>query len=153
MTYDTNGNLSVGCEPCPSCRQAIPRLASEEGEAYSPAVHQEAAEPLMPNPNAHDDATVRDSSPIPAFARSPVLEAEVILQELTTRQHLFPHMSLQNVLAQTRACPVAAQRAMEWLALDRSRPIGRVKRAELIQLARSLHRFWKKALAADPASA
>jgi hypothetical protein len=107
----------------------------------------------MANQNAHDDATVSDASPIPAFARSPVLEAEVILQELTTRQHLFPRMLLKDVLAQTRACPVAAQRAMEWLTLDGARPIGRVKRAELIQLARSLHRFWKKALATDPTSA
>lgn len=100
------------------------------------------------------DLTVSDTrSPIPAFARSPVLEAEVILQDLTTRQHLFPRQSLQEVLAQTRACPAAAQRAMEWLGLDGTRPIGRVKRAELIQLARSLHRFWKRAVAQDAATA
>jgi len=100
------------------------------------------------------DATVSNAShPIPAFAPSPVLEAEAILQELTTRQHLLPHQSLGEVLAQTRACPVAAQRAMEWLGLDGKLAIGRVKRAELIQLARSLHRFWKRALATDPASA
>jgi hypothetical protein len=103
--------------------------------------------------NDKADAAVSEPSPIPAFARSPVLEAEVILQELTTRQHLFPRESLQKVLAQTRACPAAAQRAMEWLQLDGARPIGRVKRAELIQLARSLHRFWKRSMAADPASA
>jgi hypothetical protein len=92
-------------------------------------------------------------SPVPAFARSAVLEAEVILDDLTTRQHLFPRKSLQDVIAETRACPVAAQRAMEWLGLDGARPIGRVNRAELIQLARSLHRFWKRAFATDPASA
>src|SRR3954469_8787247 len=98
------------------------------------------------------DVTVFGSSAVPAFDRSPVLEADVILQELTTRQHLFPHKSLEEVLAETRACPVAAQRAKEWLGLDGTRPIGRVKRAELIQLANSLHRFWKRAMASDPAS-
>ena len=101
------------------------------------------------NPNV----TVSASSPVPAFAKSPVLEAEVILQELTSRQHLSPHTSLQEVLAQTRACPVAADRAMEWLGLVAARPIGRFKRAELIQLANSLHRFWKRAVATDSASA
>jgi len=105
----------------------------------------------MPNENV--DSMVSSSSPVPAFARSPVLEAEVILEDLTTRQHLFPRMPLREVLAQTRACPVAAQRAMEWLGLDGTRAIGRVKRTELIQLARSLHRFWKRALAADAESA
>jgi hypothetical protein len=103
----------------------------------------------------HEDATTTASplSPVPAFARSPVLEAEAILQELTTRQHLSPRLSLRDVLAQTRACPAAAQRALEWLGLDGNRAIGRVKRAELIQLAKSLHRIWKRALSQDPASA
>src|SRR3954471_8511991 len=70
------------------------------------------------NPNV----TISASSPVPAFAKSPVLEAEVILQELTNRQHLSPHTSLQEVLAQTRACPVAADRAMEWLGFGRHAP-------------------------------
>jgi hypothetical protein len=84
--------------------------------------------------------------------RQPVLEAEALLLELTTRQHLHPRSPLGTVLVETRACPVAAQRAMEWLGLDGATAVGRIKRAELIQLARSLHRFWKRAAASDPAA-
>ena len=104
----------------------------------------------MTNENA--DAVVSTSSPVPAFARAPVLEAEAILQELTIRQHLSPHKPLRQVLAQARTCPVAAEHAMEWLGLNGARAIGRLKRVELIQLAKSLHRIWKRAAAEDSAS-
>jgi hypothetical protein len=52
------------------------------------------------------------------------------------------------------ACPTVADRAMERLELGRDRPIGRLRRGELIQLARSMHRLWASAVAAaetDPA--
>lgn len=77
-----------------------------------------------------------------------VLEAEVILQELTAAQYLLPHRPLRQALAETRACPAAAEQAMEWLSLNGETAVGRLKRVELIQLARSLHRFWKRAVAA-----
>ena len=73
-------------------------------------------------------------------------DAEGILQELTTRQHLAPTRPLREVVAETIAttgvCPVAADRALAWLNLSGDRSVGRLKRGELIQLARSMYRFW-----------
>jgi hypothetical protein len=93
---------------------------------------------------ATNPATPSKNSP----QRPRVLEAEAILGDLTTRQHVRPHMALRAVLAGMSVCPVAAERAIEWLGLDGDTAVGRVKRAELIQLARSLHRFWSRATAA-----
>jgi hypothetical protein len=81
------------------------------------------------------------------------LDAEAILQELTTRQHLSPHRPLGQVVAdlvdRTGVCPVAAERALAWLSLDGNRPVGRLRRGELSQLARAVHRFWVRALATE----
>ena len=74
------------------------------------------------------------------------IDAEGILRVLTTRQHLNPHRPLNEAMSDlvgaTGACPAAASRAVEWLDLATDRPIGRLRRAELIQLARSMYRFW-----------
>ncbi|HEY2587806.1 MAG TPA: hypothetical protein VGI81_18820 [Tepidisphaeraceae bacterium] len=74
-----------------------------------------------------------------------------ILDELSTRQHLHPHRSLQQILAEAQRklgfCMGAAQAAIAWLRLDASLAVGRLRRSELIQLARSIHRFWRQALA------
>jgi hypothetical protein len=86
----------------------------------------------------------------------PGVDADEILRELTVRQHVGPHRRLADVVAEmierTGACPVAAERAMERLELDGNRPIGRLKRGELIQFARGMHRLWGQALAADAAA-
>ena len=83
----------------------------------------------------------------------PSVDADEILRELTVRQHLAPHRRLADVVAEmierTGACPVAAERAMERLELDGNRPIGRLKRGELIQFARGMYRLWAQALAAE----
>jgi len=88
--------------------------------------------------------------------RVPGTDADGILNELTTRQHLTPHRALGQVMAdiveQTGACPEAADRALDRLELDRSRSIGRLRRGELIQLARSMYRLWASALATDASS-
>ena len=72
----------------------------------------------------------RVSKPVPG------VDADEILRELTVRQHLAPYRRLADVVAEmierTGACPVAAERAMERLELDGNRPIGRLKRGELI---------------------
>jgi hypothetical protein len=85
--------------------------------------------------------------------RVPGTDADGILHELTTRQHLTPHRPLGQVMAdlveRTGACPDAAGRALDRLELDRSQSIGRLRRGELIQLARSMYRFWASALAAE----
>lgn len=74
-----------------------------------------------------------------------------ILAELSTRQYLTPHRSLGEVLAGAQRalgfCPNAAATGLKWLKLDPSLPVGRLRRSELIQLARSIHRFWRQALA------
>jgi hypothetical protein len=71
-----------------------------------------------------------------------------LLDELTSRQHLNPHEPVGSVLARTvdclGVCPVAIEQATKWLSLDVSTPIGRLRRTELTQLARSVHRFWRE---------
>ena len=73
-------------------------------------------------------------------------DADDILHELTTRQHLTPGRTLKHIVAETVAstgvCASAAERALGWLNLPEDKPIGRLRRSELIQLARSMHRFW-----------
>jgi hypothetical protein len=84
-------------------------------------------------------------------------DAEGILQELTTRQHLTPHRPLREVVAETIAstgvCPAAADRALGWLNLSPDRSVGRLRRGELIQLSRSMYRFWTELAATGPAAA
>src|SRR4051794_462583 len=80
-----------------------------------------------------------------------------ILNDLTARQHLFPHRVLSHVLAESAGeigfCPSAADRAVAWLQLDGGASIGRLRRTELAQLARCVYRFWRQTLADDPAAA
>ena len=88
-----------------------------------------------------------------AVKQVPGTDAEGILRELTVRQHLTPRRPLAEVVAETvervGACPVAAERAMGRLELDGARSIGRLKRGELIQLARGVYRLWAHALARE----
>jgi hypothetical protein len=76
-------------------------------------------------------------------------ECQSLLEALSTRQHLRPHEpvgeALANVGAQMEVCPEAATQALRWLDLDAGRSIGRLSRTELMQLARSAHRFWRQA--------
>ena len=73
-----------------------------------------------------------------------------ILEELSIRQHLQPHRPVREVLSDVQQelalCPKAAQTAMEWLHLDGEQAIGRLRRSELIQLSRSIQRFWRQSL-------
>ena len=81
------------------------------------------------------------------------VDAEAILRELTTRQHLGPRRPVADVVAEVvdrvGACPAAAAGAMDRLQLDGQRSIGRLRRGELIQLARGIHRLWTQSLAAE----
>ena len=91
-----------------------------------------------------------------AVKQVPGTDAEGILRELTVRQHLTPHRPLGQVVGEiverVGACPVAADRAMARLELDGGRSIGRLKRGELIQLARGMYRLWASALAREVAA-
>src|SRR5829696_5749347 len=80
-----------------------------------------------------------------------------LVQLLTHRQHLRPHLSVGEVLEQSTTelgcCPIAIARAVQWLNLDASRAIGRLRRSELLQLARSVHRFWRASASSTGANA
>ena len=85
-------------------------------------------------------------------ATLPDVHSDAILQYLTTRQHLRPHLAVIDVLDQTTerfgCCPLAIRRALQWLGIDGNRRIGRMRRSELVQLARAVHRFWMQNAAA-----
>jgi len=76
-------------------------------------------------------------------------DTQLILDAFTTRQHLRPHQPIQQVLPDVvndiGCCPVAIAQAMEWLRIDPKMPIGRLRRSELMQLSRSIQRFWRNA--------
>ena len=74
-------------------------------------------------------------------------ELDDLLNALTTAQYLSPHEPLSAALSRTvdalGVCPQAVNHAVAWLAVDPATPIGRLRRTELMQLARSIHRFWR----------
>src|SRR5437763_1270171 len=76
--------------------------------------------------------------------------ADEILADLTMRQHLRPHTPASaaiDVSAEKLGyCRNAAGRALGWLAVDASVPIGRLTRTQLAQLSRCLYRFCRQAL-------
>lgn len=78
-------------------------------------------------------------------------DSNQILQDLSTRQHMGPHRPLGEALdraSQTLGfCPQAAAMALRWLQLDSNMAIGRLRRTQLIQLSRSIYRFWRQGLA------
>jgi hypothetical protein len=80
-------------------------------------------------------------------------DADRILQDLSSRQHVGPHQRLGEALERASQalgfCPRAAEIAMQWLELDSKTVLGRLRRAQLIQLSRSIHRFWRQHLAAQ----
>jgi hypothetical protein len=84
-------------------------------------------------------------------------ELDDLMNALTTAQYLNPHEPLARSLARTGdslgVCPQAVNHAVAWLAVDPATPIGRLRRTELMQLARSIHRFWRQPGAAAAAAA
>ncbi len=80
------------------------------------------------------------------------VSADIILNYLTTRQHVAPHAPIAAQIERTTeefgCCPQAIERAIEWLGIDGRRPIGRLRRSELVQLSRAVHRFWMQNRAA-----
>lgn len=70
-----------------------------------------------------------------------------LVESLTARQYLLPHQPLAEALRaaadELGCCPQAVDRAVRWLQIDASQPVGRLRRSELLQLARSIQRFWR----------
>ena len=77
-------------------------------------------------------------------------DSDSILKDLTNRQYLQPHQPVGEALAASSAalgfCPRAVDTALVWLTIDPTRTVGRLRRTELIQLARSIYRFWQQAM-------
>jgi len=86
--------------------------------------------------------------------QSMLSDGDRLLQLLTTRQHLCPLGRLDDVLRKLSdelgICPTVVIRAMEWLDTDGNTAIGRLRRTELTQLARALHRFWRQTSSLRP---
>jgi len=74
------------------------------------------------------------------------LSAERIVSELQKAQHLWPHQAVSEAIKRAGTssgfCPEAGRRAMDALQIDASRQIGRLRRCELAQLGRAIHRHW-----------
>ena len=77
---------------------------------------------------------------------------ENLLSMLTEHQHLHPQESLSASLSRAveeiGLCPQAVNDSLAWLQLDAGKSIGRLRRTELMQLARTLHRYWLQRTAA-----
>ena len=78
--------------------------------------------------------------------------AERIVEALSQRQYLRPHQTVGEAVSavgdELGVCPQAAGEAINSLHIDASRPIGRLRRTELTQLARTIHRLWRQSVAA-----
>lgn len=73
---------------------------------------------------------------------------EPLVSQLQTQQHLHPHRPLRLALHDLEQliglCPDVAEQAISTLSLDRSLKMGRLRRCQLLQLARTLHRLWRQ---------
>jgi hypothetical protein len=75
---------------------------------------------------------------------------ERIVTALQRQQFVWPHQQIAQALERARGetgfCPQAAERALDALGIDSARQVGRLKRCELVQLARAVERFWGRAV-------
>ena len=75
---------------------------------------------------------------------------EGLLETLTMRQHVSPHepvaQTLERTVSELGVCPNAVAQSLRWLQLDPAKSIGRLRRTELMQLTRTVHRFWRHAV-------
>lgn len=82
--------------------------------------------------------------------RTANVDSDRILADLLARQHLTPHKPLGEVLDAAGSvfswCPNAARTALDWLSLNPDQAVGRLRKTELIQLSRSIQRFWLQAI-------
>ena len=75
---------------------------------------------------------------------------ERIVTALQRQQFVWPHQgvaaALEGARRETGFCPQAAERALAAMGIDASRQVGRLRRCELVQLARAVERFWGRAV-------
>jgi hypothetical protein len=88
------------------------------------------------------------SSKPPIQPNMPPINAERIVEVLSEQQHLRPHQSIEQAAAimedSLGVCPGATKRAIELLRIDPIVAVGRLRRTELIQLGRTIHRIWRQ---------
>jgi hypothetical protein len=76
------------------------------------------------------------------------VSSDALLAALTTHQHVHPHDAVGHAVHvigdALGVCPNAAETAMARLQVNAGRSIGRLRRTELIQLARAIHRLWSQ---------
>jgi hypothetical protein len=82
--------------------------------------------------------------------RLKTIDAETVLETLSTRQHLGPRKPLADVLTEVAAMMgltlTSVRRAAERMELDMTRSVGRLTRAELDHLSRLIHRTYRHEL-------
>ena len=80
--------------------------------------------------------------------------ADRIVDALSAQQHVRPHQTVGQALAEVREelgiCPLAPDGAIQALQVDPKEAIGRLRRTELIQLGRTIHRLWRQSVAPTP---
>jgi hypothetical protein len=78
--------------------------------------------------------------------------AERIVELLSEQQYLQPHQRVGQAVGAAREkagfCAGAAERALEILRIDPAQSVGRLRRSELVQLARTIYRLWRQNAAA-----
>jgi hypothetical protein len=74
-------------------------------------------------------------------------DADRVVDALSRQQFTKPHQSVADaidaVVGHLGVCPEAARVAADALDVDRESAVGRLRRTELMQLARAIHRFWR----------
>lgn len=74
--------------------------------------------------------------------------AEQLIRALQSQQHLAPHQALAEALDKVQQtvglCAASVRQALEVLELDPQRCVGRLRSAELAQLARVIKRLWQQ---------
>jgi hypothetical protein len=77
-------------------------------------------------------------------------DGDRIVEVLSEEQFLKPHQSVEQAMAavvdRLGVCPGAAEEALHSLGVELGMSIGRLRRTELMQLARTVHRFWRQAV-------
>jgi len=84
-------------------------------------------------------------------------DADEALNALSTRQFVRPHQSAGDAAAdvarQLGVCASAAARSVAWLEIDPCVAVGRLTRAQLAQMARSMVRFARQQAAVEARAA
>ena len=78
------------------------------------------------------------------------VEIDQIASEITQQQHLRPHQTIAEAIERAQVSSghwlSDAGQAIQSLNIDAERQIGRLKRTEIVQLARDIYSYWQQAI-------